>query len=131
MARHPFTRWVLALGAVVLVFYVLAALVVVRTGPVAKDFGWINSPTGPIAPKPGLLIVQVAPNGPAAGRLAPGDRILAVNGDPAWSGTAWEPLFLARPGGSYVLRIARDGAEREVALKVSLRRDLHWIWMTL
>ncbi len=121
---HPFFWVILALGVVVLAFFVLAAVIAVRTGPVTKDLGWV-----PEAHWNGtVLVIQVNPDGPAAGRLAPGDRVLAVDGDP--SGALWH-LWLARLGESYTIRILREGVEYEFTLPVRVQRDPKWLWLTV
>jgi hypothetical protein len=121
---HPFFWVILALGVVVLAFFVLAAVIAIRTGPVKKDLGWLPE----LHWNGTALVTQVNPDGPAAGRLAPEDRVLAVDGDS--SGALWN-LWLARPGASYTIRILRGGVEYEFILPVRVRRDPKWLWLTV
>ncbi|HKC11161.1 MAG TPA: GAF domain-containing protein, partial [Vicinamibacteria bacterium] len=115
---------ILALGVAVLVLFVLAALIAARTGPVTKDVGWV-----PEHRWNGTVVVShVNPDSPAAGRVAAGDTVLAVDGDP--SGALWN-LWLARPGESYTIRILRGGAAYEFTLPVRVRRDPTWLWLTV
>jgi regulator of sigma E protease len=63
------------------------------------------------------LIDQVVPGKPAerAG-LKPGDRIIAIDGAPVRSPADVQMLTNAKPGGSLVFHIARDGAEFDAPL---------------
>jgi carboxyl-terminal processing protease len=73
----------------------------------------------------GRLVVDVAPNGPAAGRLVPGDRILEVDGVPLKSGVPGQRkrLLLGKPGrGSHLLVADRENRLRELEL---VREDLN------
>jgi eukaryotic-like serine/threonine-protein kinase len=65
----------------------------------------------------GVVVEAVDPGGPAAGKLEPGDKILAINGDTRFSRIThfyWRSSFLE--GGNLSLRIERNGVEREAAL---------------
>ena len=70
-----------------------------------------------IAEPRGVVVDAVDPAGPAAGKLEPGDRILAINGDPRFGRVThfyWRSSFLEV--GNLSLRIERNGVERELSL---------------
>ncbi|MCX7960446.1 MAG: RIP metalloprotease RseP [Burkholderiales bacterium] len=74
----------------------------------------------PVAPVFGRIVA-----GGAAERagLKPGDRVLAIDGEPV---TTWDELVhavRARPGGLLVLRIARDGSELDVRVSPESAND--------
>lgn len=77
------------------------------------------------------MVRTVDTPGPAAGRLATGDRIVAVNGDlrvvPELSGHFLD----LRPGDAYTLRVDRSGAEVEVSLSLAARAQPWPIWLRL
>lgn len=122
-AGRPFARVVRTLGAILLAFDIFAALMLVRHGGQAKDFGWTPTRKGGI-----WHVFQVRPGGLAAGRLAPGDRVLAVNGDTRLEQIFGLHLFLIRPGGSYRIRVVRGASELELELAVGVRADAHEAW---
>jgi hypothetical protein len=71
-----------------------------------------------IAEPSGVIITAVDPSGPAAGKLEPGDKILAINGDARFSRVTqffWRSSFLQ--GGRLSLRIERNGAEQELDIR--------------
>jgi len=68
-------------------------------------------------------ITQVSRTGPAAGKLKPGDRLAAIDGDDraARIGPHWF-LNHQHPGDSYQLDIERDGARLSFPLKTAVTR---------
>jgi Lon-like protease len=61
-----------------------------------------------------VVVRDVDPDGPAAGLLAPGDVVLAVDGVPVTSGAALAELVRSSPAGvPLTLRIVHGGAERD------------------
>jgi PDZ domain-containing protein len=61
-----------------------------------------------------VVVLQVAPDGPAAGRLVPGDVVLSVDGDPVTSGAALAERVRSSPAGEpLMLRIVHQGVERD------------------
>jgi PDZ domain-containing protein len=61
-----------------------------------------------------VVVIEVAPDGPAAGRLVPGDVVLTVDGDPVTSGAALAERVRASPAGvPLTLRILHQGIERD------------------
>lgn len=115
LERRPAFFWfVIAAGIALLGFYVCSGLVLVRNIG-AKDFGWWQS----ALPIRASIVGSVNVPGPAAGRLEPGDQIIAFNGDTrvARVGTEVFRQFL-RPGATYTIRIERHGITQEHALLV-------------
>jgi PDZ domain-containing protein len=61
-----------------------------------------------------VVVLEVDPTGPSAGRLAPGDVVLSVDGQPLTSGAALAELVRSSPAGEpLVLRIVHAGIERD------------------
>jgi len=123
--RPPFHWIVLGLGVGLALLFAAAFLLVVRHGGREGRLGWRPAP----APDGGVLVSAVDPAGPAAGALAPGDRVVAVDGDRrvSWASFAWlnGPLAIGR---DYSLRVARDGREREMRLPVAAWTRPGWEW---
>ena len=60
-----------------------------------------------------VLVFELTPNSPSAGKLAPGDRIVSVNGRPVTSGAQLRDLIGAtRPGSTVRVAYSRGGKER-------------------
>jgi Lon-like protease len=71
-----------------------------------------------------VVVIDIAPGGPADGRLAPGDVVLAVNGSPVTSGAALAALVSAgAPGDRLTLRISHAGSERDEVLVLAALDD--------
>ena len=123
--RPPFHWIVLGLGAGLALLFAAAFVLVVRHGGREGRLGWQPAP----AADGGVLVARVDPAGPAADALAPGDRILAVDGDRRvrWTSFGWllEPLAIGR---DYSLRVARDGREIEMRLPVMAWTRPGWEW---
>jgi len=61
-----------------------------------------------------VVVLEVDPSGPSAGLLAPGDVMLAVDGEPLTSGAALAERVRSSPAGvPIVLRIEHAGVERD------------------
>jgi serine/threonine-protein kinase len=121
---RAFTR--IAIGLAVLVAAILACgwAILLRHGHERARLGWEAG-----VADGGAVVASVDPSGPAAGRLQPGDSIRAVNGDRRVNGVSLEwLLYPLPPGASYVLRVARGGAETDVALTVGRDPGTRWIW---
>ena len=66
----------------------------------------------------GTLVAQVATDGPSAGKLEPGDRIVAIDGQP--TKTAAEirgAIAKHRPGETVEVTVRRNGAQKKVDVK--------------
>jgi eukaryotic-like serine/threonine-protein kinase len=126
--RPPFQWIVLGLGAGLALLFAAAFVLVARHGGREGRLGWRPAP----APDGGVLVAAVDLEGPAAGALAPGDRVVAVDGDPrvSWASFGWliEPLT---PGRDYALRVARDGRELEARLHVIAWTRPGWEWTAI
>lgn len=71
-----------------------------------------------------VVVIDVAPGGPADGRLAPGDVVLAVDGTPVTSGAALAARVSAgAPGDRLTLRISHAGSERDEVLVLAALDD--------
>ncbi len=94
----------------------------VRAAPLAEA----DSPASRRAytPEPGLLVVRVEPDGPAAAAgIARGDILVAVNGDPV--NTVQELRFLLRtfqPGDTVEIGLRHGDEERTVTVTLGERR---------
>ena len=73
---HPFQAVVLLFSLVVLAAAIVAADAIWRYGALQQELGWI----GGSGPGPSR-VTAVTPGGPADGKLLPGDRLLAIDGD--------------------------------------------------
>jgi len=68
-----------------------------------------------------VVVLEVDPLGPSAGRLAPGDVVLSVDGAPLTSGAALAELVRGSPAGEpLLLRIEHAGVERDQPVTPSL-----------
>ena len=110
-ARGPGRGLFLGLWSAFAVFalavFAFEAVTIAREGGARKPLGWSYT----LADKR-WVVERVAPDGPAAGMLQPGDRISAVDGDPgaARIGPRW--FLRDSPGrGDYTLTIDRAGSE--------------------
>ncbi|PYQ05966.1 MAG: hypothetical protein DMF82_07310 [Acidobacteria bacterium] len=115
----------LGLGAALVLLFSAAFVLVARHGGRESRLGWQPAR----APEGRVLVGRVDPDGPAAGVLAPGDRVIAIDGDPRVS---WPPFgWLIQPlprGGHYALRVIRDGREIEMSLPVMAWTRPGWQW---
>ena len=75
-ARPAFFWLILALGLLLAAVFGAGTLILLRYGGERGRLGWQKSET-----PTGVVVRGVDADGPAAGRLHPGDRIVAVNGD--------------------------------------------------
>lgn len=112
--------WVaLAIAGAGILIYGFAALMTIKYGAVTKDFGWQAVQEGD-----GWHINEVDANGPAAGHLQPGDRLIAINDDERAS-RVWPQYkqHAIAPGSNYTIRIARGSTEQAFELNAPLARD--------
>jgi serine/threonine-protein kinase len=112
-AGKPLFFWIVLLfGTVVLGLYVFAGVMIIRYGNFTKDFGWKYASSSQ-----GVDIGDVDPRGPAAEKLQPGDRILAINNETRISRVAPSYLLRQIPAGSvYTIRVQRGGNDYEFEL---------------
>ncbi len=113
-------RWLaLAAGASVFCLYVYASVVIWRYGPQAPQPGWTAARSGA-----GWYIQTVDADGPAAGVLASGDRILAIDGDARYAEVdpALKLNFIA-PQQWYSTQVAGTGTPRLVRLQSRVTRN--------
>ena len=110
-----------SLGAFLL--FVLVAVAIARYGDHSLDLGWTPGHDGS-----DLIVRAVRPGGPADGRLRPGDRILALDGDrrttrlvaiEGMGFRGWRP-----PRAEYELTIDRAGERRLVRLRAGAERSV-------
>ena len=113
--RRPAFVWLVALLSVAYLAYLAFTIDVVATHyGIVKDPGWTVRVTGK-----GWFVATVEADGPAAGKVEVGDRLLALNGDTraAVIGTA---QFRDVTGGQpYGVELERDG--RRLAVEMPLR----------
>jgi GAF domain-containing protein len=88
----------------------LCAEALARYGGLTREFGWTA------VRHAGGYAVQVAPDGPAAGVLVDGDRLVAVNGDRRAEHVPPQLLRMWVRGPSYTLTIQRGAAETTLPL---------------
>jgi len=71
-----------------------------------------------------VVVIEVLVGGPSDGRLAPGDIVLAVDGEPLTSGAALaERIESAEPGDQVVVRVQHMGAERDETITLRALED--------
>jgi len=99
-------------GAIALGCYLFAGVMVVRYRNLSK-YGY-----GTVRQGDGVYIAVVDQQGPAAGKLQVGDKILALNDDTRVSriGPFWK-LNSVPLGQPYTMRIERHGGEQQIELK--------------
>ncbi len=110
--RRPWFFWFTIIAGLVFIgFGVFVARMIFKYQKL-DQYGYAT-----VAGPRGVVVEAVDPAGPAAGKLAPGDRILAINGDARFSRVTqfyWRSSFLE--GGNSTLRIERNGVERELSV---------------
>ena len=111
--RKPGFFWLtLVLAVAFSVMYLSVGWIIYHDEPDTEDSGWsAHWSDGE------WVVTRVDPHGHAGGKLEPGDRLRAFNGDvrAAIVGPRIYEHFLA-PGPSYALRVVRGSVEREVSL---------------
>ena len=112
--RRPAFVWLLLLTCVVYAgLFVFTAAVTVRYDGLVKNPGWTVHPTAV-----GWFVSDVDEGGPADGRIARGDRLLAIDGDQR-SGVLGPSLFInVHSGDTYRVDLDRGG--RRVSLDLLL-----------
>jgi Lon-like protease len=71
-----------------------------------------------------VVVLEVLTGGPGDGRLAPGDTVLAVDGEPLTSGAALAArIESAVPGDTVTVRVRHAGEERDVTITLRALED--------
>lgn len=120
--RPPFLFAVTGIGALLTLCYAITAFELVHYGRVGKSFGYWVQLEGDTQ-----VVVQVAPEHPAAQVLQRGDRIIAINGHggmPAWLMN--RRLLLTPAGSTDELTIVRKGQITRVRAPVQVERVPLW-----
>jgi hypothetical protein len=117
--KSPFFWLVVTTGCLALGLYVFGVSILARYGTITNDFGWraVSTPTG-------SFVADVDPNGPAAGTLRVGDRVVAVGDDERLRGLPIEAGLARVPaGGAYAVHVSRDGADLRAELQAREARS--------
>ena len=124
---HPPFFWLaLAVGTALFTLYPFATSVLVRAGGRETDFGWQADRDA----SGRLTISDVTPGGPAEGRLAIGDLLRSINGQPEIGrGLGWLVFMDFRPGDRYRVGIEHNGNALEHELTVASRSTLQKVWL--
>lgn len=113
--KHFFIWIVWAAAAVVCVAFAYAAVLLVVDGGATKAFGWTDARRAG-----GWFVGAVDPDGPAAGRLQEGDRLISLNGvRPFGQGGTRIHRRDISVGDTYQLAIDRQGERLAPTLTVS------------
>ncbi|MBX7219383.1 MAG: protein kinase [Blastocatellia bacterium] len=127
---QPFV-WVtvtLAVGTLVVLGW--AGLVLNKFGGRSLDYGWTQTSRAE-----GWYVAEVNPQGPAAGKLQPGDRLLALEDDTRYGRLGRGVHQLLHPGGgSYRVRVERSERIVEYTLNATLgpaNRPIWPLWILL
>ncbi len=130
--RHPFTWFVLLAAVATAAAFAYGAWSLARDRGVPAYFGWAQLERGGV-----WYVAGVDSNGPAAGLLQSGDRLLSLDGDAAVSraGTRSYRRSL-KIGQSYELGVDRDGTTYNFTLGVvagdrRLAAALAWYFVSL
>jgi len=110
--RHkPTSFWVLlAVDIIALGLYLFGVVLIERYGPVSTTMGW-----DAVLEESGWKVNRVDVPGPAANKLQMGDVLKAVDEKPAGAAFGAD-LESIKPGGSYTLRVSRQGVDHEFTL---------------
>jgi hypothetical protein len=122
-APRPAFFWLVAcVGLVLAAYYPLAVHILVHHGE--RTFrGWTFTRGADGLP----VVATVDPQGPAAGDLTVGDRIVAVNKDTRVATWLAAHFFDLRPGDRYDIRVGSDTADR--SLVMAARPDPQRLWV--
>src|SRR5437773_11907190 len=127
-ASRAFSRILIGLAALLAAIFACGWAILLHHGDDRARLGWHPGP----ASGRGVLVDAVEADGPAAGKLQPGDAIRAINGDPLGNALSMEwLLFPLPPGTPYTVRVARGGAEMDVPLTVARAVGAGWAWTAI
>jgi serine/threonine protein kinase len=115
LRRKPIFFWIAVfLGALMLSFYIFAGLMISRYGAVTRDSGW-----KPERRDGQWYVVEVDPQGAAAGKLQAGDLILAINDDPRVASIdSPDVWWVTARQDAYTLEVKRGSEQRHFELQV-------------
>lgn len=112
-----FRTLALVVAAVVAVGAVVSAVAIAQYGDRTRPFGW-NAVAAD-----GGYVARIVPNGPAAGALRSGDRIVAVDGDRRAGRVSPQLLRQFIRGPAYTLPVRRDGGDVTIPLTLVVGRS--------
>ena len=125
--KQPFVLvvWLATLVAAAVMLLAVRAMIV--HGNSAKTLGWTAQSVGLT-----IVVSDVDPEGPAAGKLVIGDRLISLNDDRSVSqvGPIYHWLELER-GAPYSVSVEREGTELELELLVGSRASNRSFWLAL
>jgi hypothetical protein len=118
--NHPFFWFVVVYGSLIAALFVAVGLVVWRYTSI--HFGWTYE-----CQIQNCTVKTVDSQGSAAGKLQPGDRIIAVNGNRQYARAGiWSDTLLAiDPFRSYTIHVRRGTEVTEIELYASTARNTH------
>jgi hypothetical protein len=113
--RHPFVWVVWLTTAVVALVFAYAVWLLILEGGATAAFGWTE-----VHETAGWFVDAVDPDGPAAGLLRPGDRVIAMSRVPPIgnAGTLLHRRELS-PGSAYGMTIERNGEQQTLRVGVA------------
>ena len=117
--KHPFFWFLIVIGSFAMLLYMAVAFVVSRHGRLTtEDRGW-----SAVVRNNQFYVLEVDPDGFAAGKLQANDRIEAVNNNrPQRSLALRGKVHVAlKPGKPYTLQVVRDGQRVEVPILLRSR----------
>lgn len=110
--RRPWFFWFTIIAGLIFIGFGAFVVSMVFKYHRLDQYGYTTNPG-----QQGVIVTDVDPGGPAAGKLEPGDKILAINGNTRFSRITqsfWRSSFLE--GENLSLRIERNGIEREYSV---------------
>lgn len=118
---RPRAFWLfLAVDLIGIAFYIFVAATVLRFGSHVVEWGFDME----LVDGNHWRVSSVDDPGPAAGKLVPGDDIIAMNEDPRTSVTGViSAMFSARAERPYKIRVARNAALRDFTLMLNIRNS--------
>ena len=121
--KPPFFWVAIAIGLVALCLFIIEGVHAIQFAGYSRDQGWTQTRTGDE-----WRVATVDPTGPAAGILAAGDRLVAVNGDRRAGrfGAHWQ-LGSVQPGQTYSIEVLRASETVRTSLTLEDRYDPSYV----